>query len=394
MNLDLLLAIFDSLPIAIFVKDQNHRYIYVNSLFAHHSGHSRERCIGRTDREFQNTDVVEELGQSFEDTDNAVLQQGETVESVFTYDVAGAKPTPFLTRKSRLITADGNSYILGTCTDVSRVSDLEAINARVIALNTELASKVAELRSAQDEMIRRGKMAQLGQLTATVAHELRNPLGAVRTSAFLLERKLKGKDLGVESQFERINNGITRCDSTITQLLDFARSTKLELKPTKFDDWLSTLLVQEAQTLPTNLTITLDLGMGDREVGIDPARLSRAVINLLSNASEAMLGKAGAPVNSTDDAHVTVTTRLTPRGAELCVSDNGPGMSEEVLLRIREPLFTTKSFGTGLGVPAIEQIAQQHGGDLEIWSEPNKGARFTIWWPLQKQKDDAVAAVA
>jgi signal transduction histidine kinase len=83
------------------------------------------------------------------------------------------------------------------------------------------------LKEAQDELVKKGRMEQLGQLTATVAHELRNPLGAVRTSAFLLERKIKGKGLDVEAQIERINKGIVRCDNIITQLLDFSSAHRL-----------------------------------------------------------------------------------------------------------------------------------------------------------------------
>jgi signal transduction histidine kinase len=123
--------------------------------------------------------------------------------------------------------------------------------------------------------------------------------------------------------------------------------------------------------------------------------MSRAIINLLSNASEAMLGKGDKqPAAPAALPHITVTSRLTARGCEIAVADNGPGMSDEVLARIREPLFTTKNFGTGLGVPAIEKILEQHGGGLDIWSEPNKGARFTIWWPAQPTEEGEMLGTA
>jgi signal transduction histidine kinase len=93
-------------------------------------------------------------------------------------------------------------------------------------------------------------MEQLGQLTATVAHEIRNPLGAVRTSAFLLERKIRGKGLGVEAQIERINKGVTRCDNIITQLLDYSRTKQLTCRAENLDDWLAAAVEEEAQRLP------------------------------------------------------------------------------------------------------------------------------------------------
>ena len=115
--------------------------------------------------------------------------------------------------------------------DISQMAELQRINDEVSRLNSELAENMRKLSDAQNSLIQRGRMEQLGQLTATVAHELRNPLGAVRTSAFLLERKLKDKNLGIESQLDRINNGIVRCDNIITQLLDFSRSKQLVCQP-------------------------------------------------------------------------------------------------------------------------------------------------------------------
>jgi PAS domain S-box-containing protein len=129
--------------------------------------------------------------------------------------------------KSNVAKDDTPTAII-TLVDLSEISELRQVNDEISRLNTELAENMRKLSEAQDELIRRGRMEQLGQLTATVAHELRNPLGAVRTSAFLLERKVKGKELGVEPQLERIASGVTRCDNIITQLLDFSRNKKLE----------------------------------------------------------------------------------------------------------------------------------------------------------------------
>ncbi len=133
--------------------------------------------------------------------------------------------------------------------------EVRRVNEDVVRLNADLADNLKRLKDMQDEALRKGKMAQLGQLTATVAHELRNPLGAVRTSAFLLERKVKGKGLGVEAQIERINNGVTRCDNIISQLLDFARSKAIQPETVVFDEWLARLIEEEAQRLPTSVTV-------------------------------------------------------------------------------------------------------------------------------------------
>jgi signal transduction histidine kinase len=269
-------------------------------------------------------------------------------------------------------------------------SQIQSVNEDVVRLNRELESNLNKLRDAQDELVRKGRLSQLGQLTATVAHELRNPLGTVRTSAFLMERKLKDKGLGVEPQLQRINSGVTRCDSIISQLLDFARTKQLQCDSLVLDEWVAKLAEDEVQSLPEVIAVECHLGAGDTKADFDPARMSRVLINLLSNAAEAMVGKGDDPAKfTTASPKVIIRTTVTPRGVELSVSDNGPGIPAEVLPRILEPLFTTKNFGTGLGLPAVEKILEQHGGGLDIASVPGQGATFTVWWPLKTQQEEA-----
>jgi signal transduction histidine kinase len=86
---------------------------------------------------------------------------------------------------------------------------------------------------------------------------------------------------------------------------------------------------------------------------------------------------------------IVVATQLTPRGVEISVTDNGPGIAEENIEKILEPLFTTKNFGTGLGLPAVQKIMEQHGGGLDVMSKPGEGARFTAWMPLQRLQQEA-----
>jgi signal transduction histidine kinase len=239
------------------------------------------------------------------------------------------------------------------------------------------------LKDAQDALVKKGRMEQMGQLTATIAHELRNPLGAVRTSVFLLERKVKDKGLGVESQLQRINNGVTRCDSIITQLLDFSRTKQLVCQPDDLDQWLAKVIEEESKNLANCISINCLLGLDGSSVAFDPARLQRAVCNLLANSVEAMVGNGDQPLpGCAPDPKIIITTRKDGDFIEIEVVDNGPGISPQNIEKIREPLFTTKSFGTGLGVPAIEQIAAQHGGELLVSSTQGKGASFILRLPI------------
>jgi PAS domain S-box-containing protein len=286
------------------------------------------------------------------------------------------------------LASDGHRSALVSVVDISEMTELKRVNDEISRLNRELADHVKKLKDAQDEVSRRGRMAQLGNLTATVAHEIRNPLGAVRTASFLLERKLKDKGLGVEQQLQRIANGITRCDNIITQLLDFSRQRALQAELVSADEWLGRLVTEEAERLPSAVAIDCRLGAGSALVQIDTLRLSRAVINLLSNASEALVDRGDDPTKfAVPDPRITVSSKHTARGLEISIADNGPGMSPDIRAKILEPLFTTKSFGTGLGLPAVEKILQEHEGGLEIETAPGEGSVFTMWLPLQRTSE-------
>lgn len=262
---------------------------------------------------------------------------------------------------------------------------IKMANESITTLNADLQQAFDQLRHAQDDNIRKGKLAQLGQLTATVAHEIRNPLGAVKTAIYLIDRKTKDKSLGIEQQMQRINNGIMRCDKIITELLDFTRTKSLAETAQPVDEWLAGMIEEERRSLPAQLTIDASYGAGSTPVLFDAGRMRRVIINLLSNAAEAMVGKAGESVpNPTEQPRIVITTSIIGGNVQIAVADNGPGISPENLARIREPLFTTKSFGVGLGLPAIENILEQHGGGLMIESSPGEGATMTAWFPMRE----------
>ena len=261
--------------------------------------------------------------------------------------------------------------------------ELGQVNNNLAQMNIEVNQHLKSLHAAQDQLLKKGRLEQLGQLTATIAHELRNPLGAVRTSAFLLERKTRGKALGIESQLQRINSGIARCDNTITQLLDFSRSRQVTANQEDFDSWLEKIVSEEVQRLPSSVLVNCKLGLDGQLVAFDAARMQRALANLISNASEAMVGNGEESTkNAPSEPTITISSLRDGDSVLVMVADNGPGIKPEDLERIREPLFTTKNFGTGLGLPAVEQILAQHGGSLKVNSTLGDGACFTMRLPI------------
>lgn len=264
-------------------------------------------------------------------------------------------------------------------------SQSQQMNDEIAGLNVNLATKVNELEVAQIELMRKSRFEQLGQLTATIAHEIRNPMGAIRTSAFLIGRKIGESDSSISAQVQRINVGIARCDKIISQLLDYSRTKKIDATVADLDTWLSDMLNEEVENIPAKVHFICDLGIGVRKVSFDPTRLRRALMNLISNAADAML--VGGESIETAQPQICLTTRIEKGFATITVKDNGPGISPENMKRIFEPLFTTKGFGTGLGLPAVEQIAEQHGGKLEVFSELGKGASFKLYLSLSSSKE-------
>ncbi len=247
-----------------------------------------------------------------------------------------------------------------------------------IATELELARRVeertAELRTAQEGLIRSERLSVLGQLTATVAHELRNPLSAIRNSVYALKELVASKGLVLDRPLSRIERSIGRCDRIVGDLLDYARSRQLQCVPVVLDQWLGEVL--DDQKLPEGIGLTHSFGAAGVVVSVDPERLRRVVVNLVENAVQAMV-EAGSPRRELE-----VSTRPIGQEIEIAVSDTGPGISAEVLPKIFEPLFSTKSFGTGLGLPTVKQIVEQHGGHIEVASVVGSGTRVTVRLPL------------
>ena len=363
-----------TVPVGIWRFDDKGETHFVNDLFLTYLGVERQ-LLAQTD-----------INSCFASRDRDLLGQPGQFET--NLSAIGGGTRHVLAISSGFEQAPGDSHQAATvCVfDLSELKELQRINDEVSRLNRELANSIEHLKQAQDKIIRNGRMTQLGEVTATIAHELRNPLGSVRTSAFLMQRLLKDENPKLLTQLKRIDAGIIRCDAIITQLLDFARSTKPTLLAVALDPWLENLVREEVEKLPEDVECTLELTTGDREILFDPSQMSRVVINLLSNAAEAMLHATNATGKPSAKAKIHVLSRLREGCVEIVVRDNGPGISPENLKRILEPLFTTKSFGTGLGLPAVQKVLELHGGQLDVHSVMGAGASFTACWPDSAQE--------
>ncbi|MBV8890037.1 MAG: hypothetical protein JO305_10255 [Alphaproteobacteria bacterium] len=230
--------------------------------------------------------------------------------------------------------------------------------------------------AAEAELLKKERLSVLGQLTATVAHELRNPLSAIRNTLFSIKELASSKGLKLDRPVARMERSIERCDRIIADLLEYTKTRELRRSTVAFDRWLDDVL--NDQSLPSGIVLTRDLHAGNAAVPIDADRIRRVVINLLDNSAQALTeDKAG-----TGEKRITVSTAPIGDTIRMVIEDSGPGIPAENLARIFEPLFSTKSFGTGLGLATVKQIVMQHEGDIAIDSEPGKGTRVTVRLPL------------
>jgi two-component system NtrC family sensor kinase len=252
-------------------------------------------------------------------------------------------------------------------------------------LERQVDDRTADLRRAQAQLVQSEKLSSLGRLSASIAHEINNPLAGILTFAKLIVRTIEGGPLDEPARRSLVKNLMLvqreteRCSAIVRNLLDFARERPLALKAVSVvavvEEGLS-LIAHQVQILG----ITIEKRLEDvPPVHADFGQLRQAFVNVALNGCEAM-GKGGK---------LTITTRRDGDDVELAVSDTGPGISKENLARIFDPFFTTKEKGTGLGLSVVYGIIQRHGGRIEAQSELGAGTTFVIRLPVPR---DAVAA--
>lgn len=248
-------------------------------------------------------------------------------------------------------------------------------------LESIVQERTSELLVAQREALRNERLAAIGQLTGTVSHELRNPLGTIQSSFTLLRHFVGQVDPKVMRIIDRIERNITRCDKIIQDLLDYTRMRDFSPRPTDLDRWVRQVI--EEQELPGFVQVELLLESSAR-VPIDRDRLAQALINIIQNACQAI--DDAQP--SLPQARLQVRTRALDDRVEIEVEDNGPGIDPAEQARIFEPLFSTRSFGVGLGLPHVKQVMELHHGGVEVHSHPGSGTRVTLWLPRVAEEHD------
>ena len=262
----------------------------------------------------------------------------------------------------------------GSVVDITvRKQTEEELSRHREQLEALVRERTQELADAQQELLRQERLAAIGQLTATVSHELRNPLGTISSSFAAVRGLVRFPDARMIRAFERIERNIQRCTNIIEQLLSYARSTAPARAPVNLDAWLRERVGEHV--VPDDIRLQLELACG-AIVAVDSQRLGQALDNVIVNACQAM------QESQASQKIVRISSCSTGQNAEIQITDTGPGIPLDHQAKVFEPLFSTKSFGVGLGLPLVRQVLEQHGGDVILASEPGQGTCVTLRLPL------------
>lgn len=229
-----------------------------------------------------------------------------------------------------------------------------------------------ELRLAQDRLLRKERLSTFGKIAGSVAHDIRNPLGAVSNSAFYLERRIGNKDEKVDKHLTLIRREVERANRIIGELLDFTRERKLSLTECDINALITTLVSD--LPIPENINVKKRLANARPAIPVDPDHVRRALENLVTNALQAM----------SDGGTLTITTTVEEDMVAIILTDTGHGIDKEEKKAIFEPLYTTRAKGIGLGLSIVKDIVDAHSGTIGVESTEGEGAAFTVRLPLNR----------
>jgi signal transduction histidine kinase len=223
------------------------------------------------------------------------------------------------------------------------------------------------------------RLASLGELAAGLAHEIKNPLAGIHGVLELLRDE--SDDESKMSLYGEMLRELDRVNGTIQSLLGFARPAKPRRKATDVEVLLdSTAQLMRPGLVKRGIKLEISTAPNLSEFDIDPVQIRQVLVNLISNAADAIEEKGTIAVNA--------TALPDGKGLLLAVEDDGSGISEDSLAQIFEPFHTTKFSGTGLGLSVVRSFVQQHGGRIEVESEPDKGSTFFVVLPDTVESED------
>jgi len=292
--------------------------------------------------------------------------------------------SPLLNAERELVRPDGST--VGVSSSISALKD----DSGEIMGAVEIFKDLSEIRRLEERLERSDRLAMIGQMSATVAHEIRNPLNGIEGFASLLEREFPEDD-SRRRYVRNILEGVRALNKTVTDLLQFARPARLNLRTTRLSKILEQALFflreeiknpqtdGRAQPISKNIEIQPDYSQEADEIVADAEQLGGTFLNFLKNAAQAM--PDGGTIN------VSTEPSEEPANCVIRIADTGVGIPPEIRQQLFTPFVTTKEHGTGLGLAICARLVKEMGGSIDVESDEGEGACFSISLPLDEEEE-------
>jgi PAS domain S-box-containing protein len=369
----------------IYAKDRQGRFLFANPPVLAVYGKTAEEMIGRTDVEIHHH-KAQAVALMANDLRIMTTGQTEIVEEIF--DVDGIGTRIFRSAKAPLRLEDDEiAGIVGVSSDITPLKTAEAALRQMAAdLEGRVLKEVAAREAAQAQAAQAARLQALGQLAGGIAHDFNNVLQAISAGLTLIARHSNNKD-EISRIARMMNKAVDRGSSITNRLLTFSRSGDLRAELLDVSPLLDSLHEILVPTLGASIDVRIDRGIGTEALFVDRGQLETVLVNLATNARDAMPKGGKLTISAQTKAILPNAPRdlgiLAPgRYIKLSVSDSGHGMDHATLARAREPFFTTKQSGTGLGLAMAQGFIDQSGGAMEIESIEGQGTTVILWLPV------------